>query len=667
MVIKFWSKGDVRFRFLSNFYKSFIEYPVHGEPMTFPTAEHAYQAAKCSLIEDARKFTDEKMTPEQARAEGKRVSCKKNWDMEKRWEMTSILEAKFYPGGILAEELLKTGHEELVHYAPWDSFWGNGKDGNGLNVQGEILMDIRTGLMYDKKKEPVEEESDEKYRCPECGSLETTDGSGGERPQGLCMCLECKHLWMPGENKKEEKMNLTTVANKYHLPADWENDPKYVNIMRPSKWGNPHKVGYCTVCKVNHIRGEAVKKFAEEFDHSGYDLSELKGKILVCCCKPQDCHGDILAFYANGAKSPEEKSVKDKKKFPYGVGYYGEPHPDDLCHHCFKNDKEMANLQIDVDEICAVCKDCAVKHGYLSNLKEGVNVKWTSKAKQVFVFGSNTKGIHGAGQALAARTKWGAELGVGRGRTGNAYAIPTKIVPSWDKRQIDLRDIKDDVEEFLNYAKINHEIEFIVPRIGCGLAGYTDDEIGPMFAEAPKNVTFMEEPGFESWEKYRIKKEGLVVCGTGHRPDKLGGFGHDVFMKGVILAEAIIRDRKPDYVISGGALGWDQMLAMAALNTGAALHIYAPCHNQEKKWTDESKELYREILKRAHLVKYIHEGEYTPQCMKDRNIAMVEASHEVWALWNGDTTGGTAHCINFAKACKKGGAKLKILNFWKNW
>jgi hypothetical protein len=66
-------------------------------------------------------------------------------------------------------------------------------------------------------------------------------------------------------------------------------------------------------------------------------------------------------------------------------------------------------------------------------------------------------------------------------------------------------------------------------------------------------------------------------------------------------------------------------------------------------------------------VKYIHEGDYNAQCMKDRNIAMVEAADEVWALWNGDLVSGTAHCINYAKACQKTGAHLKILNFWKNW
>jgi len=123
--------------------------------------------------------------------------------------------------------------------------------------------------------------------------------------------------------------------------------------------------------------------------------------------------------------------------------------------------------------------------------------------REIFVFGSNLKGIHGAGAALTARQKYGAELGVGVGATGYAYAIPTKITPTREKRQLPLERIKEYVDQFLVYARNRDENTYLVARIGCGLAGYTDEEIGPMFASAPSHVRLPIE-----WEKYR--KEGRV-------------------------------------------------------------------------------------------------------------------------------------------------------------
>ena len=111
----------------------------------------------------------------------------------------------------------------------------------------------------------------------------------------------------------------------------------------------------------------------------------------------------------------------------------------------------------------------------------------------VFVFGSNQQGRHGKGAALTARQKYGAEYGVGKGRTGNAYAIPTKIKPTYQKRQIPLEEIQGDVEEFLEYAQNHPEDIFLVTPIGTGLAGYLHTEIAPMFDGAPKNVKLPTE------------------------------------------------------------------------------------------------------------------------------------------------------------------------------
>lgn len=104
--------------------------------------------------------------------------------------------------------------------------------------------------------------------------------------------------------------------------------------------------------------------------------------------------------------------------------------------------------------------------------------------RPVFVFGSNEAGRHGAGAALAARKHHGAVYGVGRGRTGNAYAIPTKDARL---RVRPLADIRRDVDAFLAYAAGRPDLRFQVTPIGCGLAGYRPDQIAPMFEGAPNN------------------------------------------------------------------------------------------------------------------------------------------------------------------------------------
>lgn len=109
---------------------------------------------------------------------------------------------------------------------------------------------------------------------------------------------------------------------------------------------------------------------------------------------------------------------------------------------------------------------------------------------EIFVFGSNLAGRHGKGAALYAREHYGAKLGIGMGRTGNAYAIPTKDA---DLKVIPLDQIDKDVAVFLEYAKAHPNLTFKVTAIGTGLAGYTHGLIAPMFANAPDNCILPDE------------------------------------------------------------------------------------------------------------------------------------------------------------------------------
>lgn len=110
-------------------------------------------------------------------------------------------------------------------------------------------------------------------------------------------------------------------------------------------------------------------------------------------------------------------------------------------------------------------------------------------AKPIFVFGSNLAGRHGAGAALAARNLHGAIVGQGIGRQGNSYAIPTKDTKL---NPLPLEIIGGYISDFLQYAKDHQELVFEVTRVGCGLAGYEDEDIAPFFEGAPPNCKLPE-------------------------------------------------------------------------------------------------------------------------------------------------------------------------------
>ena len=98
------------------------------------------------------------------------------------------------------------------------------------------------------------------------------------------------------------------------------------------------------------------------------------------------------------------------------------------------------------------------------------------KADEVFVFGSNLDGMHGGGAAFVAWKQFGAVMGCGVGFRGQSYAIPTM--------QGGVETIKPYVDGFIAFAKEHPELFFYVTRIGCGIAGFRDKEIAPLFREA---------------------------------------------------------------------------------------------------------------------------------------------------------------------------------------
>lgn len=98
----------------------------------------------------------------------------------------------------------------------------------------------------------------------------------------------------------------------------------------------------------------------------------------------------------------------------------------------------------------------------------------TLRRNEVFVFGSSINGAHSGGAARVAVKRFGAIMGKGEGPQGQSYAIPTTGVSS--------QAIKHYVSEFVCYADKHAELNFFVTPIGCGVAGYTDEQIAPLFA-----------------------------------------------------------------------------------------------------------------------------------------------------------------------------------------
>lgn len=124
-----------------------------------------------------------------------------------------------------------------------------------------------------------------------------------------------------------------------------------------------------------------------------------------------------------------------------------------------------------------------------------------TKKKSIFVFGSNLQGRHGAGAALTARRSFGAVYGQGVGRQGDSYAIPTKRTPY---ESLPMAEVERHVEDFIRYASEHPDVVFEVSKIGCGLAGFTEDRIAPLFADAPENCRLPD-----GWRK-RCKPDAVT-------------------------------------------------------------------------------------------------------------------------------------------------------------
>jgi hypothetical protein len=125
----------------------------------------------------------------------------------------------------------------------------------------------------------------------------------------------------------------------------------------------------------------------------------------------------------------------------------------------------------------------------------------------IFVFGSNELGRHGGGAAKAAMSH-GARYGQGFGPQGDSFGIPTCAKPTNEPDSTISPDkLRYYIYTFILYAKMNPQETFQVTRIGCGLAGWADAVVAPLFAEAPANCLIDEAwkpflPNHKTWGTY---------------------------------------------------------------------------------------------------------------------------------------------------------------------
>lgn len=153
----------------------------------------------------------------------------------------------------------------------------------------------------------------------------------------------------------------------------------------------------------------------------------------------------------------------------------------------------------------------------------------------------------------------------------------------------------------------------------------------------------------------------MVVCFTGHRPDKLGGYDRSnpiaVWVYTQLTTVIIRAAGKGASFISGGALGVDQWAAEIVLDIGAPLTIARPFPSQANKWPQASQSSYRMLLERVRssggAIVDVSPDPYSVTKMMARNQYMVDHADHVIAVWDG-TPGGTGNCVNYAIDQHKG-------------
>lgn len=140
----------------------------------------------------------------------------------------------------------------------------------------------------------------------------------------------------------------------------------------------------------------------------------------------------------------------------------------------------------------------------------------------------------------------------------------------------------------------------------------------------------------------------MIIAGTGHRPNKLGGYSQSAQNKLVKIAEDWLIEHKPEKILSGMAIGWDQALAIAAVKQEIPFIAVVPFKGQERMWSKDSIMVYNALLLLAKDIVVVSQGDYSYEKMQLRNQYLVDNSDKILAMYDG-SEGGTRNCIAYAR------------------
>jgi uncharacterized phage-like protein YoqJ len=141
----------------------------------------------------------------------------------------------------------------------------------------------------------------------------------------------------------------------------------------------------------------------------------------------------------------------------------------------------------------------------------------------------------------------------------------------------------------------------------------------------------------------------MILGITGHRPTELGGYNIDnqIYKKVYSLVKKSFKEINPEMIISGMALGADQLAIEAAIELDIPFLAAVPFVGQESVWPAESKTKYKELLTKAKETVIVSLGGYSPAKLHLRNHWIVNHSDQLLAIWNGKQSGGTFECVNY--------------------
>ena len=209
---------------------------------------------------------------------------------------------------------------------------------------------------------------------------------------------------------------------------------------------------------------------------------ERHDRLIILMMLDRDVKGKDIAAQLGltpSAVSQRYKTLKEKIVVPYFKQHFDMDldMPEVIDREEAMLDMPMGGIAVESCEAAPSMHDYSYNEEIFMEKKRTTPEFITSLApNEIFVFGSNLRGMHGGGAAYVAHRKFGAIMGQGVGLQGQSYAIPTM--------QGGVETIQPYVDDFIDFARNNPNLTFLVTRIGCGIAGFRDEEIAPLFAAA---------------------------------------------------------------------------------------------------------------------------------------------------------------------------------------